>query len=154
MKRNDGKKRKPRVSVQGAKHNSRELQKWTAHEIAKAINIPDGKDEAIESRPMGQAGVDVILHGEAKRRFPFAVECKHGQNIGWQAAVKQAKEAQKKAKYPFWLVVMKALSFKRRFVLVDAEVFFNIYKEAITRVDEEYGERNHEKIQEMLTGEK
>lgn len=118
--------KKKRIKVSSAKAKGRRLQKWVEHKIGELLDLPYGKDELIESRPMGQSGTDIILHGDAAVEFPFAVECKSGQNIGWQAAVRQARANQ--GKYPTWLVFLKTKEFQKPIVMMDAEEFFKRYK--------------------------
>jgi len=148
MQRNDGKKRaRQRISVASAKTKGRELQQWTAQRISQITGISCGKDEDIESRPGAQTGVDIILRGAAREAFPFGIECKSGEHIGWQAAIRQARDNAKKSRFPFWLVFLKTKRFKSRFVLLEAEIFFAIYDIALG------GARAHEfqgTVQEVI----
>ena len=72
MKKKSGKNR---ISVKSAKAKARRLQDWTAKRISEITGIPVEKDGDVEPRQMGQAGVDVILRGEALKLVPFSIEC-------------------------------------------------------------------------------
>lgn len=74
------------------KQKGRKFQKLIAQHLSDCLGIPCGKDEDIESRPMGQSGSDIILHGDAKKLFPFGVECKCVENLSIWKALKQAEE--------------------------------------------------------------
>ena len=71
-----GEKSKRRITRQSAKSKGRKFQQQIAARISELLDIPWGKDELIDSRPASQTGVDVILIGDAKKRFNYAVECK------------------------------------------------------------------------------
>lgn len=117
---------KQRIKISSAKAKGRRLQQWVAKQISKLLGIPHGRDELIQSRPMGQAGTDIILMGSAAEDFPFAIECKSGEHIGWQAAIRQAKTNQ--GKFPNWMIFLKCKNFQKPVVIMDAEVFFEIYE--------------------------
>jgi hypothetical protein len=122
---------KKRITASSAKAKGRWLQDWVAAKISDILNIPWGRedDSLIEPRQMGMNGVDVILRGEAAERFPFAIECKSGQAIGWQAAIRQARANTPKEKN--WLVFMKTKEFKNPVVMLDANVFFDIMEKIV-----------------------
>ncbi len=122
-------KKKKRISVASAKAKGRNLQNWVAKKISILLDEPCGHEDhhLIEPRPMGQAGTDIILRGQAALDFPYAVECKSGQNIGWQATVRQARA--NLGEYKTWMVFMKTKEFQRPVVMMDAVEFFEIYYE-------------------------
>jgi hypothetical protein len=113
-----------RIKVSSKKGKARWVQEWTARKISELTGIEWGKDKLIASRPMGQAGVDVILIDRAAELFPFSIECKSGSSTSWMASVKQAKKNQKKDQD--WLVIMKHPDFKAPVVMLDGEKFFEI----------------------------
>ena len=115
--------KKPRIKVSSAKAKGRECQKWVGAKIAELTGLPFGKDCPIESRPMGQSGVDVRLDREALARFPFSLECKATESWDVPGAIRQARENRKTG--TDWLVVMKK-SRDRHVAILDAEVFFNL----------------------------
>ena len=95
------KKKKKRIKISSAKAKGRELQKWVACEISKITHIKCGKDELIESREMGQSGVDIKLIGEVQQLFPFSVESKRCEKINLSKAIEQAKANQKENNFNF-----------------------------------------------------
>jgi len=72
---------------------------------------------------MGQSGTDIRLIGEAKKAFPYAVECKNQETWSVAKWIEQAKSNQDKD--TDWLLVVK----KNRhepIIIIDAEKFFSI----------------------------
>jgi len=126
-----------RIKVSSAKAKGRWLQDWVAKRIGELLNLEWGHEDyhLIEPRPMGQAGTDVILRGKARDKFPFGIECKSGQNIGWQAAVRQARENAKKGKYEGWLLFLKTKEFQKPIVMFDAETFFRLMERNIEDIE-------------------
>lgn len=77
----------------------------------------------IESRPMGQKGVDVRMESQVLKLFPFSVECKWQESWSVPAWIKQAIENMKKG--TDWLLIIKR-SRDRPVVVMDAEAFFRL----------------------------
>jgi len=127
-KKKKKKKKKKRIKISSAKAKGRELQKWVAYEISKITHIKCGKDELIESREMGQSGVDIKLIGEAQQLFPFSVESKRCEKINLSKAIEQAKANQKEN--TDWLLVTRK-SNEKAIISMDAEVFFKLYEQII-----------------------
>lgn len=115
--------KKPRIKVSSAKAKGRECQKWVCTKVAELTGMPTGKDCPIESRPMGQSGVDIRLDREALARFPWSVECKATESWNVPGAIAQAKANE--ASGLNWLLVMKK-SRDRHVVILDAETFFRL----------------------------
>ena len=120
--------KKKSISIASRKAKARELQKLVAQKISDLTGIPCGKDELIESREMGQAGTDIKLIGEAKKKFPFAIECKRQEKFNLHDAVKQAKANQEKGMD--WLVISRR-SNEDAIVSMDLDAFFKLAQEAI-----------------------
>lgn len=118
----DGLKKK-KISTSSAKAKGRGLQQWTCQKISELLDIPWGKDEMIASREMGQSGVDVRLIGEAKKKFPFAVECKCQETWSFPAWIKQARANEEKGMD--WLLVVKK-NHTKPIIVIDADKFFEI----------------------------
>jgi len=116
-----------RITIASAKAKGRRFQQWTAQKISDVTGQPCGKDEDIESRPMGQAGTDIILRGEGKRLFPFAVENKSQEKksipFGW---IDQAKS--NIGGFKTWLLFVRRKG-EKPVVIMDAHFFFELYKE-------------------------
>ena len=119
-----------RIKPSSAKAKGRTLQQWVCRRVSDLINLPWGQDQPIESRPMGQAGVDVRLDREALVLFPWSVECKWQESWAVPAWIEQARK--NLIKGTNWLLVIKR-SRKKPVVVLEATVFFDILK----RLDEE-----------------
>jgi len=109
------------------------LQKLTAQKISDITGIECGKDCDIESRPMGQSGTDVILRGEAKKLFPFSVECKAQESWSIPAWIKQAQANEMVG--TDWLLVAKR-SREKPVIIMDMDTFFGLMKAVIGDVDD------------------
>ncbi len=109
-----------------AKAKGRKLQQWVADHIGRITGLSVGPDEDIESRPMGQAGVDIRLSPAAREAFPFSIECKNQKRFAMVEFLKQARDNQVKG--TDWLLVCK-LPRDRPTVTMDAEEFFAIIEE-------------------------
>ena len=87
-------KSQKRITVHSAKAKGREFQMEICRKISSLLGIPyDQQDDnsLIQSRPMAQQGVDIILRGRARELFPFNVECKATTVLDLPDAVKQAE---------------------------------------------------------------
>jgi len=111
------------MKSRSAKNKGARLQKWMAQKISDLTGIPCGKDELIESREMGQAGVDIKLIGEARIKFPFSVETKNQENWSVPAYVKQAK--QNVMLGTDWLLVMNRKDIDP-VIVMDANAFMRL----------------------------
>ncbi len=121
---------KARIKTSSAKAKGRALQQWVCQKISDILGVPWGKDEMIASREAAQTGTDVRLVGEAKKMFPFSVECKWQEAWSVPAWIKQAKDNQEKG--TDWLLVVK----KNRtdpIVIMDADKFFEIWSRSVKK---------------------
>ena len=117
------------AKTRGAKlQKGQRLQKWVCGKISELLGIPYGVDEQIASRESGCPGTDIRLVGEAKRLFPFSVECKNQETWSVPAWIKQAKSNQ--ASGADWLLVIKK-NHVNPIIIMDAESFFKILKDRI-----------------------
>lgn len=110
------------------KAKGRRLQQWVAEKISILTGIDCGKDCDIESREMGQAGVDVKLYGVAKDMFPFSIECKNAESWKIHKWIEQAQD--NTAPETEWLLVCKR---NRRdpVIVMDADAFFKLYEKVL-----------------------
>ncbi len=115
------------MKTSSAKGKGRRLQKKIALMIAELIGMECGPDCPVESRQMGQNGPDIRLDTEARKRFPFTVECKNTENWSVPAAIAQCKANL----YPDtqWLVVL-CKNRHKPIVVLDAEAFFQLLEQA------------------------
>lgn len=116
-------KKKKRITVSSAKAKGRNLQQWVCRKISDLLNIPWGPDEMIASREGAQNGTDVRLVGEARKRFPFAVECKWCESWAIPAWIKQAKSNEEPGMD--WLLIIKK-NHHEPIVVLDADLFFEL----------------------------
>jgi len=117
-----------KITIASAKDKARRLQQWVAKEISKITGIKSGKDCDIESREMGQSGVDIKLYGKAKELFPFSIECKYQETWKIPEWIKQAKENQQ-PDMPWLLFVKK--NHHEEIVILDAKIFFKLMEKII-----------------------
>lgn len=117
-----------KILTRSAKNKGARLQKWVIEKVSEVTGIKSGKDELISSRPMGQSGTDVVLIGEAKKLFPFSVECKNQETFHFIKWMEQAKANQ--LPDTDWMLVMSKNNFKP-IVTLSAEKFFEIYKKSL-----------------------
>ena len=82
---------KKRISIQAGKQKGRNHQKFVAGRIADMLGVECGPNESVRSREGGQAGTDVVLVGDALRRFPWSVECKRTEKWAVHDWIKQAR---------------------------------------------------------------
>jgi hypothetical protein len=109
------------------KAKGRRLQQEVAQKISEAIGLPCGQDQPIESRGMSQNGVDIRLDSEARKRFPYSVECKNQETWSLPAWIKQAQENQMDG--TDWMVVCSK-NRTRAVVVLDIDVFFELFKKS------------------------
>ena len=83
------------IKPRSAKNKGAMWQKEVAECISRITGLEYNQQDdncLIHAREMGLSGVDVILRGKAREKFPFDVECKNCNNISLPAWVKQAEE--------------------------------------------------------------
>jgi hypothetical protein len=122
---NPGKPPHKKISTSSAKAKGRSLQQWTCQKISELLDIPWGKDELIASREASQTGTDIRLVGEAKKKFPYSVECKWQESWSLSSWIEQAKSNQ--GKEMDWLLIIKK-SRMTPLVVMDADRFFELLK--------------------------
>lgn len=123
MKRTKFTHKKKRIKTSSAKAKGRDLQKWVCKKISELTGQEWGKDCEIESRPMGQSGVDVRLGPSVRHLFPFSVECKRQENWSVPSWIEQAKS--NCASHHDWLLFMRR-NRTEPIVAMDAEAFFRL----------------------------
>lgn len=116
---------KKKISVASAKAKGRRLQQWVCQQISDLTGFEWGRDCPIESRGMGQQGVDVRLEGRVLKLFPFSVECKAQESWSIHAWIEQAQE--NNIPDTDWLLVAKR-SRKDPVVVMDAKAFFKLLR--------------------------
>ena len=127
------------IKIRSRKGKGRELQKLIAEKISHVTGLLCGKDEDIESRPMGQSGTDIRLSRKARKLFPYSVECKRCEKWDVPGFIRQAKKNILKGTH--WLLFMRK-SKEKAVVVLDADVFFNLLED-LASCREEIEEYRH-----------
>jgi len=118
-----------RITTRSAKQKGLGFQKWLCQEIAELINEeyrPGDDDSPIDSRPGGQHGVDIILRGEAKKKFPFSVEAKNQENMNLMETINQATA--NTADGTDWLIAHKRKVLDFPIVIISWDLFKKLYR--------------------------
>lgn len=117
------------IKVASGKAKGRDLQMWVCGKIAELSGVCfDQHDDQclIHSREMGQAGIDIVLRGEALRKFPFSVECKNSEGLSMIEALQQAQSNCSPGTAA--LVVHKRKSLKQPVVIMEWDTFESLVK--------------------------
>lgn len=119
-----------KIKVSSAKGKGRGLQYWVCEKIANlfGIEFKQSDDEClIQSRPMGQHSVDIILRGELKKKFPFSIECKAQETLNIKEWIRQARENE--LPDTSWMLIFKKQTLgSKPIVCLDFETFLQYYK--------------------------
>ena len=110
------------MKPQSAKSKGRKLQQWFTKLL---VDVLDMDEEALESRPMGSQGEDIIMGKLSRGKFPYSIECKNQEAVNVWKAYAQAQENCKS--YEPLVVIKRNRS--KPLVLVDAEHFVSLFKE-------------------------
>jgi hypothetical protein len=121
-------KSQKRIAISSAKDKGRMLQKWVCEKISKLTGIPYNQQDdncLIHGREMGQAGVDVVLRGKARRMFPFDIECKSTEQLSLISTIHQAQ--QNTAEDRHWMIVHKCKALPIPIAIMSWETFEAIW---------------------------
>lgn len=119
---------KQRITHASAKAKARDLQCWVCKKVSELTGYEwgtAGSDKPIESRGMGQPGVDVRMESAVLEYMPFSIECKRAETWRVQEWIEQARCNETQG--TDWLLVAKR-NRDRAVVMMDAEAFFNSLK--------------------------
>lgn len=122
-------KTQKKITVSSAKSKGRNLQQWVCQKISELTGIPyvQSDDQCdIHSREMGQHGMDVVLRGEALKKFPYSVECKSSESLDLVGTIEQAKNNTYKG--TDWLIVHKRKALASPIVIMAWEAFEKLYR--------------------------
>lgn len=120
---------KKSIKISSRKAKGRDLQKWVCSKISELTNFPyDQSDDQclIHSREMGQHGNDIILRGEALKKFPFSIECKNSETLNLLETIEQVQANQ--IEETDWLIVHKRKTLKTPIVIMDWDSLEKLYK--------------------------
>ena len=104
------------MKTQSAKSKGRRLQQWVRNKLIEELDV---HPEDIESRSMGAGGEDLIMARDARKKFPYSIECKNVEKLNVWDAYSQASENSNNYEP---IVVMKK-NHKKPLVVIDAEHF-------------------------------
>lgn len=118
------------ITVSSRKGKGRGLQYWVCDKIAEMFGIQFIQSDdncLIQSRPMGQHSVDIILRGELRKKFPFSIECKAQENLNIAEWIRQARENEIPETY--WMLIFKKQTLgSKPIVCLDFETFLEFYR--------------------------
>jgi len=111
------------TQIASRKQKGRRLQNWVCEQLARIGGCSWGQEDDMEvqSRQMGQKGVDVILRGRAAEIFPFSFECMSGESFKLVEKVMQAKNNRKPG--TDWIIVHRRKKFRTPIVMMDWQGF-------------------------------
>jgi len=105
------------------KEKAKRLQKLVAAKVSELTGLPWGKDCPIESRQMGESGVDIRLDSQARCVWPWSCECKNQETWSVSEWIKQAQANCYDG--TDWLLVLGKNNTKP-IVVMDLEAFFSL----------------------------
>lgn len=112
------------MKPRSAKAKGRTLQNTVRDLILE--HFPTLHPDDVVSTQMGGAGVDIQLSPQARKVFPYSIECKNTEKLAIWAALEQAWNNVKDGTSP-------VLFFKRNrskiYVTMEAEHFFNLIEQ-------------------------
>lgn len=123
------KKQSNPIKVRTAKAKGMGLQAEVAELISSLTGVPflRGDDESlIFPRPSGMNGVDIGLRGEAKKLFPWSVECKNQETMNIVETVKQASA--NKMDGTEWLIYHRRKALDEDVVILSWSAFAKLFK--------------------------
>lgn len=114
------------IKPSSAKAKGRALQQWVGERLSAISGRSYGPedDAEIQSRPMAQRGVDVILRGKARDMIRFSFECKNGESFQLVSSVEQARKNEEPGRP--WLIVHRRKKFRSPIVMMDWKTFETI----------------------------
>lgn len=106
------------MKTSSAKNKGRRFQQWVRDKILEFARKLTQDD--VRSTSMGASGNDILLSTEAKKIFPFSVECKNVERLNIWKAIEQAESNVDKNTTP---IVFIKKNRTKPYVVVDAEWF-------------------------------
>lgn len=116
------------IKPRSAKNRGLNFQKKVAQFIGELIGIEatQSDDSLIQSRLSGQNGTDIILHGEAKEKFKYSVECKDCNSISLSSWIAQAKQNEEENR-PWLLFIHSQLLEDKDIVVMKSDCFKSLF---------------------------
>jgi hypothetical protein len=124
--------RKP-ITVSSRKAKGRDFQKWVCDFIGRGLSkaynrqYTSGAGDNVEVgwRPMGQAGSDIILRGNASVDFPFDIECKNQNIFSFDGLWQSQARAEGRGLFP--ALVYKRNKIKEPVIVMTLREFFDFF---------------------------
>lgn len=117
-----------RITVASAKAKGAAFQVLICKWVSKLIGVPflQGNDDSlILPRNSGGNGVDIILRGEARQKFPFSIECKAQENMNLVDTVNQSMVNQTEG--TDWLVIHRRKALPCDLVILSLDTFEKVW---------------------------
>ncbi len=111
-------------TVQARKAKGRRLQQWVVQKLKDLF--PDFTSDDVRSTPMSVNGPDVQMSPYAKGVFPYHIECKNQEKLGFVIDMYEDIKPVPDTEGVGRLLFMRANN-KRTLVALDAEFFIKMY---------------------------
>ncbi|MAG25884.1 hypothetical protein CMI47_09930 [Candidatus Pacearchaeota archaeon] len=112
------------MKPQSRKQKGRKFQQWVRDLLIEKLDI---HPEDIESRSMGAAGEDIMMAQVARKKFPFAIECKNQESLNVWKAYEQAEFNSG----DYEPIVFIKRNNQKPLVVVDADYFVRIHDKLV-----------------------
>jgi hypothetical protein len=112
------------MKPQSRKQKGRKFQQWVRDLLIEKLDI---HPEDIESRSMGAAGEDIMMAQAARKKFPFAIECKNQESLNVWKAYEQAEFNSG----DYEPIVFIKRNNQKPLVVVDADYFVRIHDKLV-----------------------
>jgi len=112
------------MKPQSRKQKGRKFQQWVRDLLIEKLDI---HPEDIESRSMGAAGEDIMMAQAARKKFPFAIECKNQESLNVWKAYEQAESNSG----DYEPIVFIKRNNQKPLVVVDAEYFVRLHDDEL-----------------------
>lgn len=117
------------IKISSRKGKGRGLQYQICEDLSELVGCAWSQDDdsaPISSRPMGQHGNDIILRGEALKKFPFSVECKCTESLNLTDTYEQVKA--NAVDGTDWIIVHKRKAIPEILVILSWEAFKKLFR--------------------------
>ena len=114
------------MKTSSAKNKGRTFQQACAKLLSDIFNWEDGD---VESRPMGSAGIDLMMSPKAKKDYPFSIECKNTKTFPSWSGLEQAQANAKPGTIGVMVWKAPRRSLMKQMICMDHEEFAKLWKE-------------------------
>lgn len=120
------------ITVASRKGKGRKLQQFICQEISELTGTyyNQADDQClVHSREMGQAGIDIILRGNAVVEFPFSVEAKCSEGLNLLETYNQVLSNVTKG--TDWMIVHQRKSIPETLCIISWNTFKKLFKKEL-----------------------